>query len=909
MSVGNILFRPQAFSRRLGPDDAQILDLVTGLSARLTEDFARGGTASRIIVQAVSAYMEDLAASVEPRLETAHTRVMEWVNPYITAVESLKNATFNGPEDIGPLLEKILEVSLLFINEFSPANIANRLNALADIVENDLGLSYNTFDTLFRGLFDRVIDDLGNPFLQGDQSEQATLNFAISRQLITLRRLLRQAASGINLPVFNRRAIIRDLQLQLEASGMGETLETLRQQIQDAKDKINQALPLLQFSMSASVTVRGVSTGPQYSWYASWFKDDNYSVTDRMDLSGEDFAEDLGLGLPEQPPIGTPFLEHWAHWTFAIAEVVKAVQYGLQASKGNYASPVMHTVWQGLNAAFSVFSYFELNNGDFLSVKNNSIFQTVIGETLSFGGSFESFPGHFREWLWINLMFDREKAGKGAKYPDMAYNFFLSLFTLINREGKNYTKVKGFTKPARLAGAYAAAAMFGKKEWYFTFGARHWTLPPLLILFGGTITFAFELIGWLLAGAVARKISTKYWEFSDAEFTTIVSEIFGGKNAYGSFLFNAYLDFTAARDSLYHGNTDDGKFGVKFVVSANGEMERQAVDFVGYPNKATSPYKLPFPSGQLVFCCQGHNGISSHTYILGKIYAVDFLLNANQMVIAMRGGVVADFSDHLPTDSDGAKNYITIRHTTDVADHDKGIEGAAIKTTARYEVAMPGCIARAFSLKGITPEKIIGTSVAQGDVIMILGDRLGVFETDYLQVSVEWVSREYSIPSLPFVFSDIEEHGIPKYGKYYQSQNSLNAPAQSRIGPGILNGWIVESGKDYVILDDRAPVYDISGSHIKISYFLPGKGDVTEYRKISSYTGKSLIYDDFKATLEGIWNTGTPPPAGAAYQLSGADYGLASAFDKKFAYLAAVNDSNDGADFSDGRNPDRIESP
>jgi len=903
MSVGKILFHPQAFSRRLGSNDAQILDLVTGLSARLIEDFARGGTASHIIVQAVSAYMENLAASVEPRLETAHTKVMEWVNPYISAAESLKNATFTGPEDIGTLLEKILDVSLLFINEFSPENIGNRLNSLADIVENDLGISYSTFDTLFRELFDRVIDDLGDPFLQGDQSDQSLLNFAISRQLMTLRRLLRQSASGISLPVFNRRAIIRDLRLQLESSGLSETLDILRQQIQDAKDNINQALPLMQFSISAS-GVRAVSTGEQYSWYASWFKDDTICVADRMDLSGEEFADYLGLGLPEPPPIGIPFLEHWAHWTFVIAEIVKAVQYGLQASKGNYISPIMHTVWQGLNAALSIFSFFETSNGGFLSVKNNSIFQSIVGETLSFGGSFESFHGQFREWLWINLMFDREKAGKGAKYPDMAYNFFLSLFTLVNREGKNYTKVKGFTKPARLAGAYAAAAMFGKKEWYFTFGARHWTLPPLLILFGGSITFAFELIGWLLAGAVARKISTKYWEFTEAEFTTIISEIFGGKNAYGSFLFNSYIDFSAARDSLFHGNTDKGKFGVKLVATPNGEMERQEVELFEYPDKTTSPYRLPFPEGQVIFCTQGHNGISSHTYILGQIYAVDFMMQENQVVLAMRNGVVVDYRDHLPVGADEGKNYIAIRHTTAVADHDKGIGGAAITTTARYEASMPNGIRRAFAAKGITPEKIIGTNINQGDVIMLLGERPGIFSTDFLQVLVEGEASDAILPSIPFVFSDISDDGIPKYGKYYESSNVFNIPLESRIAPATLQGGVKESGHVFVVLNETAPVYDIAGAHITITYFLQGVGDVTEYKKISSYSTS-----DKKVILQGLWNMGVPPPPGARFQIGTVPFTLATPFDKKFAFMASVNDANEGVPFSDGRDPDEIKNP
>jgi hypothetical protein len=904
MSVGTILLRPQSFTRRLGPDEAQILDLVTGLSTRLIEDFARGGGASRIIMEAVSAHMQQLAATVEPRIETAHTHVMEWMNPYITAVESLKSATFSGPSDVIPLIEKILDVSLLFLNEFRSANIANRLNALADIAENDLGLGYGTFDTLFRGLFDNVIDALGASFLAGDTSEQATLNFAISRQMITLRRLLRSAASGVSLPTFNRRAIIRELQLQLESNGMNTTLDGIRQQIEEAKAKLTDALPVLQFSMSASVTVRAASAGGQYSWYASWFKDESICVADRMDLSGESFAPDMGIGLPENPPIGSAFLEQWAHWTYTLAEIVKAIQYGFQADKGNKLSPALHSVWQGLMAVNSLFAPLDHNSGEFLAFKNNSIFQLIVTELLSLGGSFESLPGHFREWLWINLFFDREKAGKGAKYPDMGYHFFLSLFTLINREGKNYTKVKGFTKPARVAGAYAAAAMLGRQDLYFTFGPRHWTLPPLVILLGGTITFAFEIIGWLLAGAVARKISTKYWEFSDNEFLTIVKEIATGKNAYGSFLLHAHLDFIAARDSLWHGNTSKGKFGVKMVLKADGSLESQPAELFEYPDKSTSPYKLPFPGGQLVFCSQAHNGISSHTYLLGRIYAVDFMLQNNQMILAMRAGVVVDYCDHLPYGSEAGKNYICIKHNTTVADHDKGIGGAASVTTARYEVAVPYGVQRAFLAKKISPDKIIGTPVNQGDIIMLLGERYGVFETDRLEVFVEATTTDGFLPTIPFVFADIADKGIPKYGKYYESGNAFDFPNQSRLVPATLHGLIRESGKDYVMLSDAAPNYNIAGTHITINYFLQGIGEVTEYRKIREYdTGNK------HAKLDGIWHIGVPPPAGAKFQVGAASFVQASAFEKRFAYLASANDSNQGVPFADGREPDTIQNP
>jgi len=141
-------------------------------------------------------------------------------------------------------------------------------------------------------------------------------------------------------------------------------------------------------------------------------------------------------------------------------------------------------------------------------------------------------------------------------------------------------------------------------------------------------------------------------------------------------------------------------------------------------------------------------------------------------------------------------------------------------------------------------------------------------------------------------------------GKYYVSTNTLTIEVRSRLQPDVIRGWIKESTENYVVLNEAAPVYDISGSHLKINYDLPGLGPVSEYRKISSYSTGSK-----KAVLEGSWNLGFPPPVGAAYTLGSIPYTLARDFDKKFAWVAAKNDAGGGANFADGRVPDTIQAP
>ncbi len=906
MSVGNVLLRPQPFRRRFASDEARLVDLTVGLMARLTEDFARGGGASKIIVASVQAQMEGFIAQIGSKFEAANTKLLDWLNPYIATVESLKGASFESPEHIVSLVEKILEAGLLMVNECRAANVANRLNALADIVETDLGLSYAGFDQMFRSLFDRVINDLGKDFLDGSQSEEAVLNFAISRQLMTLRRLLRDAMGEVPLPTFNRKALIRELQLLMQANGADAELEKLAQNIEEAKAKISDALPLLQAGFSFGVSSRDVEEAGNYSWYASWFKGEGIAVVDRMDLISEPFAPEMGLGMPQAPPIGTPFLEQWAHWSYALSEVLKAVLNGLQIEKGNKVSPALQTVWQGLNAVLSLLAPLLTGSTatDFYKLKNDGKFQTIITELLTFSGSFEEYPGAFREWFKVNLMTDRGNASDAAQYPDLGYEFFLSLFTLINQSGENYLKIGGFTKPARLAGSYIASVMLGRKELYYGVGSGNYVIPGLIILLGGVITFSFEMIGWLLAGAIARKISDKYWDFQAEDFVGGAVEFLKGENAFGSVFLNSYLEFMGTRGSFWSGKTDKGKFGVRLVPSLSGITERNEIVLFEYPDKAASPYKLPFPSGRNVFCVQGHNDISSHHYRNGMIYAVDFTLQENEIILAMRDGFITDYRDYLPVGADEGKSYITIKHNTASADHDKGANGAAAITYARYEVAQPHGVRRAFAARGIAESAIIGTAVSQGDPIMLLGERPGVFETDYLQVWVETADSTGIIPTIPFVFSDIEENGIPKKGSYYTSGNTLTIDVNSKLQPLVITGWIRESGRNFVVLNEAGPVNDVVGSHLKIMYEVPGAGMFTEYVKIASYNTGSK-----KAEISGVWEMGAPPPVGARYSLGTMPYSMARDFDKKFAYLAPTNETNEAVNFTDGRVPDTVQVP
>jgi hypothetical protein len=130
------------------------------------------------------------------------------------------------------------------------------------------------------------------------------------------------------------------------------------------------------------------------------------------------------------------------------------------------------------------------------------------------------------------------------------------------------------------------------------------------------------------------------------------------------------------------GDTDDGKL-------TTGSTRQ----FKGYPDKATSPYRLPWAKGEQLFAGQSHLGLWSHNDITAQarqLYAVDFGHDHKQQVLAARSGVIVSFSESTPDEaaenpgSDPAANRIIIMHTTPVADHDDPYGTGVLTTYARY---------------------------------------------------------------------------------------------------------------------------------------------------------------------------------------------------------------------------------
>jgi hypothetical protein len=214
---------------------------------------------------------------------------------------------------------------------------------------------------------------------------------------------------------------------------------------------------------------------------------------------------------------------------------------------------------------------------------------------------------------------------------------------------------------------------------------------------------------------------------------------------------------------LNDGATKEGKRGY-----IPDEGRGTEVTFDGYADNSASPYLLPFEND--AECVQGNHGFWSHNSITNQLFAYDFSLNLGQDVLCMRDGEVesvldtTDDGDHGP---DG--NHIVIKHTTQDPTHDKDVNGAVKTTYARYYHGQKGSIQAAFP-SGL-PSK--GTAVKQGQLLMTCNStgmsRFNHVHVDVMPDNGSGTPNDYSIP---FVFKDASDKGVPKSRTVYDSTNT-----------------------------------------------------------------------------------------------------------------------------------------
>lgn len=215
-------------------------------------------------------------------------------------------------------------------------------------------------------------------------------------------------------------------------------------------------------------------------------------------------------------------------------------------------------------------------------------------------------------------------------------------------------------------------------------------------------------------------------------------------------------------------------------------------NFKGYPNKDTSPYKLPYAKGEALYCGQGNQGMWSHNDIsnLGsrqQCYAFDFGHDHRHPIRAARGGIVWSFVENNPDNSTASPNTIIIRHDANDAEHDDPFGTGPVTTYGRYLHGAFNGVTDAFASRGLPPpvqESTTpggGTRVNQGDVVMLADDTGKSFHShlhmDVMMDTSGGVVAAGATPGgpgttgIPFVFREVRGEGRPLNLTWYESEN------------------------------------------------------------------------------------------------------------------------------------------
>ena len=217
--------------------------------------------------------------------------------------------------------------------------------------------------------------------------------------------------------------------------------------------------------------------------------------------------------------------------------------------------------------------------------------------------------------------------------------------------------------------------------------------------------------------------------------------------------------------------------------------------FKGYPNKDSSPYRLPFANGESLYCGQANQGMWSHNDISNissdqQCYAYDFGHDHQQAIHAARDGVVWAFTESNANTSDVSPNFITVLHDAVDGEHDSPFGTGTVTTYARYLHGASMGITNAFASRGQplpvaeSASRGNGTRVKRGDVIMLADDTGKSFHshlhmhvvTDNSGGVVPLAPAPAPTPSpgsvgIPFVFKEVRGDGNPQSLTWYTSEN------------------------------------------------------------------------------------------------------------------------------------------
>ncbi len=753
MVIGSVLLQPRKVTAPAVPPGTALLEDVVAVAVRLTWDQAHGGACMGLIEKGLGNSLQRLRDGMKNGEAGAVQKLTAWAQPFLDKVSALGQAlpgssvrheTLQGGE---ALLGLIIEL----LDGITTDQLSKHLDFVLGVLQNDLGLTNTFIDQQVTAIFDEMLTSLRS----GAPEQDPTVRENRLEIIALVRRIRRQVEGQFNFPAINVDRLAGPLLSQLRAMQYDDFLHRaglIGTSVKAGLDVVGVVSDVVPFNKGFRVGVGAAApaTIRDHAWYASW--------VNGAEVRSTTPTSDPTLSKFSFKHVNVEDMEKITLHATWITTALDGILVGVTGMKrDNYAITVTSMVRDTLYtilapaAGVNIPTLIDSSPSDSvvlqaLANRLDKLWNVVTTLLCSLEG--RSLDKYDAVLYFFRFLF---KFGGSSLPVDKVRDMVLSIITLYNHD-------KTVTPPpenrnndgliqlfVQIIGTLILAAIIPDN--YFCVTGKFF-LAAILGALGMSILTFFS--GMFLSAAIAQD-----WPDPGSAAKSWVKGWLLSHLSLIGFLF-----------LLYDGSTNGGKRGYIPDSSTNLGAE---VTFDGYPDNSASPYLLPFVGS--AECVQGNHGFWSHNSLNNQVFAYDFSINYDQEVLCMRDGTVAEVVDNVD-DGDHSidGNHIIIKHTTMNATHDKDVGGVARTTYARYYHGKKGGIAEAFG--GTAPA--IGAAVTQGQLIM-KANSTGNSAFNHIHVDVQpemagspGTRNGYTIP---FVFKDADNNGVPKSRTVYDSQN------------------------------------------------------------------------------------------------------------------------------------------
>ena len=615
MSLGSVLLQPQALAAAQRALDERAPNALLDLLTRLATELASGGPALQIVEDEFVSSFESLAAEVEPRLQAARARLDGLIEPVFKLLEDTlgKAADGEGFERAINTGQSFTDALATALGGLNSARLGEVGGTLFDAIETDLGLDEARARAFLSGTVDRIVTRLQADYLGGTADATAYNRFALGA---ALREVVAFTGQDLDLPALNRTTLLPALVERLQSLNMDARIG----EAQGAARRVSSGLGALKgFNSFLPGQLPSIGPEPVTSWYAGWIKDSvvaHPDPTNNPDLQGVDFGSTFSARTMED-------LAHVSAWVARLTEMglhLRSIQ------QGDFVSNVVNAVWQLIEAGIALFANADPPRwAKFL----------VAGLWTGLGGLERA---RFNDWFGLLLILsDMAETQLYARWTWLGRELLLSIPTLANnkRGQVNNQYIEGVAHAFGELGNLLTALILAKAA-KRDFGIpavppSSWPLAIGFLMIGiGTNIFLTLVVGALVASAIAGKGAD-----AGRVFRMLLKDRIFGRGTGGVLILQTLAAIVVHITDFYiyyfmfaDGDTSGGKLTGK---------GKEQLEFPGYPDRGTSPYRLPWAKGKLYQCAQGNHGLWSHTpFGILEMYAFDWSFDDGDEVLAMR---------------------------------------------------------------------------------------------------------------------------------------------------------------------------------------------------------------------------------------------------------------------------------